>query len=99
MVADQHLNAGMCNCINLVRPKVLSIFGQRPGELRPAEQWKLDLHIPKELRDQDRLLSAADAAGAAEIYLKLLQKHLCTCPPTFAASAPAGSGILCEVRP
>ena len=72
---------------------MLSIFGARPGELRPAEQWKLDLHISKKLRDQDRLLSAADAAEAAGIYLVLLQKHLCTCPPTFAASASAASGI------
>ena len=86
----------MSDCSNLLKPKVLRIFGRRPGELRPAEQWKLDLQIPMALQKQNCLLSAADAA---RIYLELLQKHLCTFPLTFAASASAESGILCEVRP
>ena len=87
------MQAYMRDCSNLLRPGVLSIFGPRPGETRPAEQWKLDLHTPKCLRDQDRILAAADAADAAGIYLRILQAYLGTCSLTLAASASAGSVI------
>ena len=55
--------------------------------LRPDEVWKMDLHTPKILRDRGRTLEATLAGEAVEVYVKLLQIHLCTSllthiPPT-----------------
>jgi len=46
--------------------------------LRPDEVWKMDLHTPQILRDRGRTLEATLAGDAVEVYLKILQTHLCT---------------------
>ena len=76
-------------CSNQLANGTLRIFHPRDEEkfLRPEEVWKMDLHTPKTLRDRGRTLEATLAGDAVEVYLKILQNHLCTSllthiPPT-----------------
>ncbi|DBA99289.1 TPA: hypothetical protein ACH3X3_011899 [Trebouxia sp. C0006] len=65
---------------NLLNDKDLRIFTPRDEELllRPGEVWKLDLHKPQWLRERGCSLEATLAGDAVEVYLKILQTHLCT---------------------
>ena len=76
-------------CSNQLANGTLRIFHPRDEEkfLRSEEVWKMDLHTPKTLRDRGRTLEATLAGDAVEVYLKILQNHLCTSllthiPPT-----------------
>lgn len=70
----------MVVCSNLLNDKDLRIFTPRDEELllRPGEVWKLDLHKPQWLRERGCSLEATLAGDAVEVYLKILQTHLCT---------------------
>lgn len=42
--------------------------------VRPWEIYKLDLHTPASLRERDHIMTAGDAADAAQRYLGLMRQ-------------------------
>ena len=68
-------------CSNWNSDGKLTLFMPRSNELptRPAEVWKIDLHMPTVLRKKDFTLSAALIAEATGVYLQILQECMCKC--------------------